>query len=75
MTVSARTDILRTAAARKLLLGFFLAVITVALYSPVRHYQFVSYDDGLYITDNFRIKYGLTRGTGTWRRRLSITRR
>ena len=66
MTVSARTDILRTAAARKLLLGFLLAVITVALYSPVRHYQFVSYDDGLYITDNFHIKYGLTWKSVQW---------
>ena len=66
MTVPARTDILRSAAARKLLLGFLLAVITVALYSPVRHYQFVSYDDGLYITDNFHIKYGLTWKSVQW---------
>ncbi len=66
MTVSARTDILRSAAARKLLLGFLLAVITFALYSPVRHYQFVSYDDGLYITDNFHIKYGLTWKSVQW---------
>jgi protein O-mannosyl-transferase len=66
MMVSARRDILRSAAARKLLLGFLVAVITVALYSPVRHYQFVSYDDGLYITDNFHIKYGLTWKSVQW---------
>ena len=44
----------------------FLAVIVIALYLPVRRYEFVSYDDGLYITDNWHIKYGLSWSTVKW---------
>jgi hypothetical protein len=32
----------------------------------VNHYQFVSYDDGIYITDNWHIKYGFDWDTVKW---------
>ena len=53
-------------AIRKLVPALLLAVVAVALYYPVQHYQFVSYDDGLYITDNWHIKYGLSWDAVKW---------
>ena len=32
----------------------------LAIYWPVRHHQFVNYDDGLYVFDNPVVKHGLT---------------
>jgi len=45
---------------QRLLLGLLLAIATVALYYPVNHHQFVSYDDDIYVTNNWHIKYGLS---------------
>jgi hypothetical protein len=50
----------RSPATRQLVLGLLLAVATVALYYPVDHHQFVNYDDDLYVTNNWHIKYGLS---------------
>jgi len=44
----------------QVLAGLLLAVATIALYYPVRHFQFVNYDDDVYITDNWHVKYGLS---------------
>ena len=53
-----RTGFFHSLSTSKLVLGLLILVATVAVYYPVRHYQFVSYDDELYITDNWHIKYG-----------------
>ena len=55
---SIRTSLLRSSAGWKFVLGLLLVTATVALYSPVNHYPFVNYDDNVYITDNWHIKYG-----------------
>jgi tetratricopeptide (TPR) repeat protein len=34
--------------------------VMLAIYWPVRHHQFVNYDDGLYVFDNPVVKHGLT---------------
>jgi hypothetical protein len=59
VTVPNRTSFLRSTAALKLALGLLLVSATVALYYPVGHFQFVNYDDDVYVTDNVHVKYGL----------------
>ena len=50
-----------------------LMVVTAALYSPVRHHPFVNYDDGVYVTDNDHVKYGLYRGNLRWAFKWAMT--
>ena len=57
---------LRSRTAQKFVLGLLLAVVTVAVYYPVHQYEFVSYDDGLYVTDNWHVKYGLNWTVTKW---------
>src|SRR5271165_244603 len=60
MTVPIRANSLHSPTTRKFVLGLLLAIATVALYYPINHHQFVSYDDDIYITNNWHIKYGLS---------------
>ena len=48
------------------LVGVALAVVTLALYWPVTHFEFISFDDGLYITDNATVQEGLTLDGVKW---------
>ncbi|HSQ31260.1 MAG TPA: tetratricopeptide repeat protein [Gemmatimonadaceae bacterium] len=43
-----------------------LAAITIVLYLPVRHYPFIGFDDPGYVTDNGRVKGGLTLDAVRW---------
>ena len=43
-----------------LLVCVCLALMTVAVYAPVRHYPFVNLDDKAYVTDNLHVREGLT---------------
>ncbi len=38
----------------------FLALATIALYWPVAHFDFINFDDPLYVTDNNHVTQGLT---------------
>lgn len=42
-----------------ILFALLIVIVTVAVYSPVNHYDFADVDDAAYITDNLHIKYGL----------------
>src|SRR5208283_2215158 len=66
MTVAIRPNYLHSPTAQKLVFGLLLAIATVALYYPVNRHQFVSYDDDLYVTNNWHIKYGLSWTTVQW---------
>ncbi len=56
-----------SAEARAFILSLFLFFLTVALYQPVRHFDFIDdYDDGAYVTQNFHIKYDLDWETVKW---------
>ena len=48
------------------ILCILLAVVTVALYSPVTRHPFVNYDDDRYVTENVHVRHGLTADTLTW---------
>ena len=43
-----------------------LVIITAVLYLPVRHYDFVNYDDPLFVTQNPHIQHGLNRDSVCW---------
>jgi protein O-mannosyl-transferase len=48
------------------ILSFFLLSATFALYSQVRSYPFINYDDPAYVSENIHIREGLTFGTISW---------
>lgn len=43
-----------------------LLLVTAAVYWPVHDFQFVSFDDTLYVTDNNRVREGLSVGNAAW---------
>ena len=43
-----------------------LAVLTLVVYSSLRKHEFVNYDDGTYIVNNFHIQDGLSWTTVSW---------
>jgi tetratricopeptide (TPR) repeat protein len=45
---------------RSLLLCLSLALLTAAVYWPVRHFQFTNYDDPKYVAENPVVRHGLT---------------
>ena len=48
------------------LISLVLAAATLAVFYPVVHHQFVSYDDGDYVTDNPHVKAGLSGAGAAW---------
>ena len=51
---------------RRLLICIFLAVVTFAVYFPVRNYDLVHLDDDVYVKDNAEIKSGLNIESIKW---------
>ena len=51
---------------RDALACFFLVTITLSVYWPIQNYDFVSFDDELYVSENPRIKEGLTPNSVIW---------
>ncbi len=43
-----------------------LVAVTLLVYSPARHFEFLTYDDDLYITDNPRVILGFTWENVVW---------
>lgn len=48
------------------LIALLLVLVTAALYAPVRHYPFTSYDDPIYVTSNDHVKSGFHGATIKW---------
>lgn len=53
-------------ASRSLLTGLLLCLLTLAVYSRVATYDFVNFDDGLYVTGNPMVKKGITWNGFLW---------
>lgn len=51
---------------RAILIGVVLAFVTLALYWPVQHFDFVSFDDTAYVTENRIVQGGLTAEGVRW---------
>jgi len=48
------------------LAGLLLIIVTVALYSPVRHHDFINFDDGGYVYENKHVQNGFTLDSIKW---------
>ena len=48
------------------LISLFLIIMTIAIYAPVRHHDFINFDDGLYVEDNQNVQAGLTSESLEW---------
>jgi Tfp pilus assembly protein PilF len=48
------------------LLGLLVAAVTLAAYWPVGHYEFVDYDDSVYVVENACVRAGLTPAGAVW---------
>ena len=57
---------IRSERSRYLVIYLCLALITVVVYWPVRHFDFVYYDDPQYITENPDVQHGTTLRTLAW---------
>jgi hypothetical protein len=44
----------------------FLVIVTLAVYWQVRNHSFVNFDDGLYVTDNYQVRAGLSPASVKW---------
>jgi Flp pilus assembly protein TadD len=51
---------------RSLLIVAALVAVTLAVFAPVRHFDFVAWDDPLYVTENPRVAAGLTWQGARW---------
>jgi Tfp pilus assembly protein PilF len=49
-----------------LLISAAIVVMTLVAYEPIRHNNFVNYDDGVYITENPHVTGGITRQSIAW---------
>ena len=50
----------------KLFISFFLLILTATVYSPVRNYEFINFDDGSYVYKNETVQTGLTAESIKW---------
>jgi tetratricopeptide (TPR) repeat protein len=51
---------------RDLLICLLLAVVTLAVYAPVRHHGFITVDDPAYVSQNPAVRQGLTAESVRW---------
>jgi protein O-mannosyl-transferase len=59
-------DLFSSPEKRTLILGLLLAMLTLALYNPVSHFQFLNFDDDEYVTNNLHVQAGLNWDTVSW---------
>jgi len=59
-------DRFRHPASSRLLISILLFIITIAVYAPVRHYDFINFDDGGYVTENKHVQQGFTIDSIKW---------
>ena len=52
--------------ARPAFMGLLLAVVTVAVFWPVRNCDYINYDDPVYVTSNPHVRQGLTANGVVW---------
>ena len=51
---------------RALILSLLLALVTLAVYWPATHFDFINYDDPDYVVLNSQIQHGVTRASLVW---------
>jgi hypothetical protein len=51
---------------RSVLIYLFLVITTLTVYWQVRNFEFINFDDPLYVTDNYHVQSGLTLDNIIW---------
>ena len=51
---------------QRLIVALLLIAVTLLVYAPIRGHQFLHYDDDVYVTDDVRIRQGLTWDNLLW---------
>jgi len=51
---------------RPVLIGSLLIVSILIVYWPVQHFEFVNYDDDIYVTENVHVRSGITGESAIW---------
>jgi Flp pilus assembly protein TadD len=59
-------DLFSSPEKRTFVLSLLLAMLTLALYNPVSHFQFLNFDDDEYVTNNLHVQAGLSWDTISW---------
>ena len=49
-----------------MLIGLLLIVGILIVYWPVQHFEFINYDDDIYVTENMHVRSGITRESVIW---------
>ena len=50
----------------KLFICFFLLILTIIVYAPIKNYEFINFDDGSYVYKNETVQTGLTAESIKW---------
>jgi len=48
------------------LIGLLLIVGILIIYWPVQHFEFINYDDNIYVTENVHVRSGITKESAIW---------
>lgn len=56
----------------RILLAVALAALTIGVYAPARSFEFLNYDDNLYVVDNAHVQQGLGRDGIVWASRAFV---
>jgi len=51
---------------QKIFIYIFLTIVTLAVYWQVGQFDFINFDDSIYVTDNNHVRFGLTREGILW---------
>ena len=57
---SSRPQLFASEGKRAVLLTLVLCAVTLIVYNPATHHDFVNYDDNFYVTQNLIVQHGLT---------------
>jgi len=63
---SSSTTVMSILGSQKLIVIIVLIAITILVYAPIRNHQFLRYDDDRYVTDDLRVRQGLTWENVIW---------
>src|ERR1051326_8046540 len=63
---NSRPQLFASEGKRAVLLGLILCAITLIVYNPATHHDFVNYDDNFYVTQNLMVQRGLTWAGVKW---------
>ena len=61
-----KSSLLESTRRRNILTGLLLTAVTLSLYAPVRHFDFINFDDPAYVLNNPQVQAGITSSSIRW---------